>query len=46
VTQYNTKQQVFPSNMLAGLFGFKPSELFEIAEAEKALPRVNLSLTR
>mgnify|MGYP003693653065 CR=1 FL=1 len=44
VTQYNTKQQVFPSNMLAGLFGFKPSEFFEVAEAEKALPRVNLSL--
>jgi LemA protein len=46
VTQYNTKQQVFPSNMLAGFFGFKPSELFEVAEAEKALPRVNLSLSR
>ena len=46
VTQYNTQQQVFPSNMLAGLFGFKPSEFFEVAEAEKTLPRVNLSLTR
>ena len=46
VTQYNTKQQVFPSNMLAGFFGFKPSELFQVAEAEKPLPRVNLTLTR
>ncbi|HKY09591.1 MAG TPA: LemA family protein [Candidatus Binatia bacterium] len=46
VTQYNTKQQVFPSNMLASFFGFKPSELFEVAETEKAVPRVNLSLTR
>jgi LemA protein len=46
VTQYNTKQHVFPSNMLAGFFGFKPSELFEAAAAEKAVPRVNLSLTR
>lgn len=46
VTQYNTKQQVFPSNLLASIFGFKPSEFFEVAEAEKALPRVNLSLTR
>jgi LemA protein len=46
VTQYNTKQQVFPSNVLAGVFGFRPSEFFEIAEAEKALPRVNLSLSR
>jgi LemA protein len=46
VTQYNTKQQIFPSNILAGLFGFKPSEFFEVAESEKALPRVNLSLSR
>lgn len=46
VTQYNTKQQVFPSNMLAGLFGFKPSEFFEAAESEKILPRANLSLSR
>jgi LemA protein len=46
VTQYNTKQQVFPSNLLAGVFGFKPSEFFEVPGAEKAMPRVNLSLTR
>jgi LemA protein len=46
VTQYNTRQQVFPSNMLAGFFGFRPSEFFEVAEAEKALPRVDLSLSR
>jgi LemA protein len=46
VTQYNTKQQVFPSNILAGLFGFKPSEFFEAAEREKVLPRANLSLSR
>lgn len=46
VTQYNTKQQVFPSNMLAGLFGFKPSEFFDVPAAEKVLPRVNLSLIR
>jgi LemA protein len=46
VMQYNTKQQVFPSNLLAGIFGFKPSEFFEIGQAEKSLPRVNLSLGR
>ncbi|MGN6731386.1 MAG: LemA family protein [Candidatus Binatia bacterium] len=46
VTQYNTKQQVFPSNILAGLFGFKPSEFFEAAESGKILPRANLSLSR
>ncbi|MEA2657852.1 MAG: LemA protein [Candidatus Binatota bacterium] len=46
VTQYNTKQQVFPSNMLASLFKFQPSEFFSVPEAETALPKVNLSLTR
>ena len=46
VTQYNTKQQVFPSNMLAGFFKFQPSEFFAVPEAETALPKVNLTLTR
>ena len=46
VTQYNTKQQVFPSNMLAGFFRFQPSEFFSVPEAEKAVPRVNLTLAR
>jgi LemA protein len=46
VTQYNTKQQVFPSNMLASMFGFQSSELFSVPEAETAVPRVNLTLTR
>jgi len=46
VTQYNTKQQVFPSNMLAGFFKFQPSEFFSVPEAETAVPKVNLTLTR
>lgn len=46
VTQYNTKQQVFPSNMLAGFFKFQPSEFFSVPEAETAAPKVNLTLTR
>ena len=46
VTQYNTKQQVFPSNMLAGFFKFQPSEVFSVPEAETAVPKVNLTLTR
>jgi len=46
VTQYNTKQQVFPSNMLAGFFRFQPSEFFSVPDAEKAVPRVNLTLAR
>jgi LemA protein len=46
VTQNNTKQQVFPSNMLAGFFKFQPSEFFSVPEAETAVPKVNLTLTR
>jgi LemA protein len=32
VMKYNMKQQVFPSNIIASLFGFKPKEYFEIEE--------------
>ncbi len=46
VTQYNTKQQVFPSNMLAGFFKFQPSEFFSVPEAETTVPKVNLTVTR
>ena len=46
VTQYNTKQHGFPSNIQAGLFGFKPNELFEAAESGQDLPRVIRSLSR
>ena len=28
VTQYNTKRQVFPGNLIADFFKFQPSELF------------------
>lgn len=44
-TQYNTAIQVIPGNLVAGLAGFRPAELFEIAEpAERAVPRVDLSM--
>ena len=46
VTQYNTKQQVFPGNLIANFFKFQPSEFFLVADAETALPKVNLSLPR
>lgn len=36
VLNYNNKLQVFPSNIIAGMFGFKEGEFFEITdEAEK-----------
>lgn len=32
VMKFNVKQQVFPSNIIANMFGFKESEYFEIEE--------------
>ena len=43
-TKFNTAQQVFPANLIAATLGFKPAELFEIADAaERAVPVVDLS---
>src|SRR5258705_7722606 len=43
-TGFNTAQQVFPTNLLASTFGFKPAELFELTDAaERAVPTVELS---
>src|SRR5437763_8216245 len=42
-TKFNTAQQVFPTNVFAGMFGFKAAELFEITDAaERAVPVVDL----
>lgn len=35
VLDFNSKVQVFPSNMIANAFNFKPFEFFEAEEAEK-----------
>jgi LemA protein len=46
-TKFNIAQEVFPGNIIAGVFGFKTSELFEITEpAERAVPAVDLSLKK
>jgi len=34
VMKFNTKQQVFPSNIIASMFGFQEKEYFEIEEPE------------
>ena len=40
-TQYNTKQQQFPTNLVAGTAGASPAELWEIEDAaERAVPKV------
>ena len=35
VMTYNTSQQTFPSNIVAGMFGHSPRDYFEIEEAAK-----------
>src|SRR3982074_889269 len=43
-TGLNTAQQVFPTNLLASSFGFKPAELFEITDTkDREVPTVDLS---
>jgi len=41
VMKYNTKTESFPSNIIAGMFGFQKSEFFEITSAaEREAPKV------
>ena len=41
VTMYNTKLQLFPSNIIAGMFNFQVKELFE-AESDEARKNVKV----
>jgi LemA protein len=44
-TLYNTKQAQFPTNLVAGMAGASPVELWEITDvAERSVPRVNISI--
>ncbi|HOW43376.1 MAG TPA: LemA family protein [Candidatus Omnitrophota bacterium] len=46
-TKFNIAQQSFPTNVIAGMFGFKNAELFEVAgEQEKQAPKVDLNLNK
>ena len=40
VTMYNNKLQMFPNNIIAGMFNFKEEDLFKTEEAAKAAPKV------
>lgn len=43
-TLYNTKQQQFPTNLVAGLAKASPADLWEIEQqAERAVPQIDLS---
>ncbi len=41
VTRYNTKLQVFPSNIIAGMFNFKERDLFK-AESDEARKNIKV----
>jgi len=41
--RYNTRQQIFPLNLVAAALGFQPVEFFQMDQAEQAVPRVDLS---
>ena len=40
VTMYNDKLQMFPTNIIAGMFGFKEEALFATSEEAKEAPKV------
>jgi LemA protein len=44
VREFNTRCQVFPSNIIAGMFGFKEGEFFEVEDAAaREVPKVSFS---
>jgi LemA protein len=44
VMTYNTQREVFPSNIIAGMFNFAPAELFVIEKPEqREAPKVSFS---
>ncbi len=46
-TRYNIACQMFPGNIIAGLFNFRRSELFEVTDAgDRAVPTVDLSMKK
>lgn len=40
VLKYKNRLEVFPSNIVASIFGFKPEPFFEASETERATPKV------
>ncbi len=42
VRDFNTAIEQFPSNLVAGIFGFIPTDFFEIGAAERETPRADL----
>jgi LemA protein len=42
VARYNTRQQVFPANLVASALGFMRAEFFQVDAGDRELPRVDL----
>lgn len=40
VTEYNSALQIFPNNIVGGLFSFKPGALYKIEEVQREAPKV------
>lgn len=40
VLKYKNKVEMFPSNIIAAMFGFKAEKFFEISETDKEVPKV------
>lgn len=40
VLKYKNKLEVFPSNIVAKMFGFKPEAFFEVLDTEREVPKV------
>ena len=38
--KYRNKVEMFPSNIIAGIFGFKAEPFFEVSDADKEVPQV------
>ena len=47
VRDFNTLRETFPNVLIAGPFGFRPGEFFELADvAQREAPKVDLGRTR
>ncbi|MGB9735771.1 MAG: LemA family protein [bacterium] len=44
VMRLNTKIGQFPSNIIAGLFNFKPKDYFQVEQSAKATPKVDINI--
>src|SRR3989337_964353 len=42
VAQFNTRQEVFPANLMAAPMGFKPADYFQVEAADRAVPSLDL----